>query len=442
MQITPLASIVLGLVLAAWTFVAAALILAARGRERQARSARASARRLAKMIEHSPAIPLLVRGDGALEGPERLAAWLGLDQLPRYLSELRSEHGGLVEDELEHLRQEVRRTLKTAAPFRLTVTPTGSRRSLVLIGQFADRLVAPEGGALVWWFDFTDSDTELATLRGEAGQLRTDFGAVMGLIEAAPIPMWFRGPDLALQMVNRAYVEAVGAADAGEVIAAQMELTDSASTRAQSATAGTALEAGRPIERRVQATIGGRKKTVLMTNVPLGGDGVAGFAVDVDEQERHERALRNVEDAQLAMLDRLPSGVALFDDRKRLQYASPSFRALFQLGRPVDFDGFLDQARQKRRLPDDGDFFSWRRGIGEWFERGSEIEQDWAFADGSHLRVTGLPRAGGGSGTAGAGSDDRSCNAGRAGQCGKIPGGSTRFCHRRSGCPGARWQPS
>ncbi len=42
----------------------------------------------ARMIDDSPAVPLLVRADGKIEGPDRLAAWLGLDSLPGYLSEL------------------------------------------------------------------------------------------------------------------------------------------------------------------------------------------------------------------------------------------------------------------------------------------------------------------------------------------------------------------
>ena len=44
------------------------------------------------------------------------------------------------------------------------------------------------------------------------------------LIEAAPFPMWYRGPDLKLGLVNRAFVDAVEARDAAEVIARSSEL--------------------------------------------------------------------------------------------------------------------------------------------------------------------------------------------------------------------------
>jgi hypothetical protein len=87
------------------------------------------------MIDDSPAIPLLVRGDGRLEGPERLAAWLGLPRMPGFLSELDGGTTGLAADDLDQLRDAVRRTQKTAAPFRMVVTPRGSEKSLACAGS-------------------------------------------------------------------------------------------------------------------------------------------------------------------------------------------------------------------------------------------------------------------------------------------------------------------
>ncbi len=73
------------------------------------------------MIDDSPAVPLLVRADGRIEAPERLAAWLGLDRAPGFLSELSAPGKGLTEFQLSELTDAVRRTQKTAAPFRMVV---------------------------------------------------------------------------------------------------------------------------------------------------------------------------------------------------------------------------------------------------------------------------------------------------------------------------------
>src|SRR6187402_2589537 len=123
MELSPTALVLLGLLLAAWTFGAVWLVLAAQGRARQAKVARSTARRLTRMIDDSPAVPLLVRADGKIEGPERLAAWLGLDALPGFLSELQGDDAGLSADDLEQLRDAVRKTQKTAAAFRMVVSP-------------------------------------------------------------------------------------------------------------------------------------------------------------------------------------------------------------------------------------------------------------------------------------------------------------------------------
>src|SRR3990170_4392399 len=101
MELSPTALVLLGLLLAGWTFGAVWLVLAAQGRARQARSARGTARRLTRVIQDSPAIPLLVKADGRIEGPDRLAAWLGLDKLPGFLSELDAPDAGISADDLE-----------------------------------------------------------------------------------------------------------------------------------------------------------------------------------------------------------------------------------------------------------------------------------------------------------------------------------------------------
>src|SRR5690242_6383694 len=109
--------VLLGLLLAGWTIGAMWLVVAAQSRARQAKAARSTARRLTRMIDDSPAVPLLVKADGKIEGPERLAAWLGLAQLPGFISELEGGDAGLTADDLEQLRDAVRKTQKTASPF-------------------------------------------------------------------------------------------------------------------------------------------------------------------------------------------------------------------------------------------------------------------------------------------------------------------------------------
>lgn len=401
MEMTPPALAVLGLLLAGWTFGAVWVVIAAQKRARQAKAARTSARRLSRMIEDSPAIPLLVRSDGRLEGPDRLAAWLGLARMPGFLSELDGGTLGLQAEDLEQLREAVRRTQKTAAPFRMVVTPRGSQKSLAIRGHQADPAVAPPGSALVWWFDFSESHGELARLRSETARARNDFGALVGLIEAAPMPMWFRGPDMSLRLVNSAYVKAVEAEDAEKVVQQQVELIEPWDGLTAAQIAGQSRDQDMPIERIVQATMGNQRRALRVSDLPLGEEGVAGYAIDIEEMEEQGRAFKAFRDAQRSMLDQLSVGVAQFDVDKRLTFANQPFHRIFALPAsvqldPPDFDRFLDMARDKARLPEVRDFPNWRRELASWFRRNAPVEDAWSLSDNTHLRIVAQPMPDGG----------------------------------------------
>lgn len=388
----------LGLMLAAWTFGAVWLVVGSLQRARAARHARNSVRRLSRMIDDAPAIPLLVRPDGKIEGPDRLAKWLGMDSLPGFLTEL---DGGLVEEDLKDLREAVRRTQKTAAPFRMVVTPKGSTKSLAVRGQLADPVIASGGAAMVWWFDFSESQGELARLREETARARNDFAALVGLIEAAPMPMWFRGPEMDLRLVNSAYVAAVGAKDATSVVEEQIELVETVDGLTAAQIAGQAHTQDMPVERIVQATVGNQRRTLRVSDLPLGEEGVAGYAIDIEEMEEQTRAFRAFRAAQRSMLDQLSIGVAQFDPDRRLAFSNQPFQRIFALPSstridPPDFDRFLDLARDAGRLPETRDFPSWRAELAGWFVEDAPVEHTWTLADSTHLRIVAQPLPDGG----------------------------------------------
>jgi signal transduction histidine kinase len=401
MELSSITLALFGLLLASWTGGAAWLILGARKRTHSSRQLRAAVRRLTRMIDTSPAIPLIVKSDGRIEGPDRLAAWLGLDRLPEFLTELDGRTVGLSERDLMALRDAVRRTQKTAAPFFLDVVPRGSSKSLALRGQLADPAVAPGGAALVWWFDFSDSQTELAQLRAETAHARSDFAALVGLIEAAPLPMWFRGPDMTLRLVNSAYVAAVAADAALEVVERQIELIETVEGLTAAQVARQALDKNLPIERIVQATVGTQRRTLRVSDLPLGGEGVAGYAVDIEDMEEQGRAFRAFREAQRSMLDQFSVGVAQFDYERNLAFSNQPFQRIFELPssvqiEPPDFDRFLDLARDRGRLPETRDFPEWRNELHKWFLSDRVVEDAWNLSDHTYLRIVAQPMPDGG----------------------------------------------
>ena len=402
MDASPLFLTIIGLVLAAWTVGAGYVMLRASDKAADAEATKRSARRLSRMIEESPAVPLLVRADGRLEAPDRLAGWFGFATMPDYLSELTGDsQSGLTSAQLEELTRHVRRVQRTAAPFTMALTLPSGRRSLALKGSLADPAVSPHGACLIWVFDFTESESELRALRDEASRAREDFGALVGLIEAAPMPMWFRGADLRLRLVNGAYVRAVGSQSPDEVVDKQIELIEPANGVSASEVARQAGERRHPIERVVNATVQGARRTMRVTDLPLVGEGIAGYAVDIEEMEEQAREFRAFREAQRSMLDQLSVGVAQFDPNRQLTFANQPFHRVFALppgvvGERTSFEQVLTTAREGGRVPEVRDFPAWRAELSEWFVADEMHEEDWALPDSTHLRIVGQPLPDGG----------------------------------------------
>lgn len=402
MEISPVFLPIIGLLLAVWT-VAAMWLMFKASRDSQAAAAHKKvARRLSRMVEEGPAIPLLVRVDGRIEAPDRFARWVGLDKVPEYLSELAGAGDmGLSEEQVEELSGHVRRTQKSAKPFKMALRPPGSRKSLALRGALADPAVSPSGAALIWVFDFTETDDELARLGEEAARARDDFGALVGLIEAAPMPMWFRGADMQLRLVNKAYVEAVGAKSADQVVADQIELVEKVGGRSAAQVAQQSADRRQPIERILSATINNARRTIRVTDLPLVGEGIAGYAVDIEEMEEQAREFRAFREAQRSMLDQLSIGVAQFDAQHRMTFANQPFHRVFSLPPGVvnertTFEQMLMVARENGRIPEVRDFPAWRKELGEWFQMDEPEEVAWPLPDSTHLRLVAQPLPDGG----------------------------------------------
>lgn len=402
MEISPLAMIVIALLLAGWTIAAAVLVLRASAKTRRSKTVHTSLKRMQHMLDAAPAIPLLVRVDGRIEAPERLARWLGLEAMPQYLSELNGgDDAGLSPGQVEELSERVRITQKSAAPFQMAITPPGSKRSLALHGALADPQVSPGGAAIVWVFDFTASEDELSRLRKTADRAESDFSALIGLIEAAPMPMWFRDEEMQLRLVNQAYVKAVGAVSLEKVIADQIELLEPDGDKTPAAIAQETLTKQQESQRIDAVTIDGERRSLRVTDLPLGTEGVAGYAIDIEEQQQLEREFRAFRDAQRTMLDQLSVGVAQFNSEEKLTFANRPFRRLFGLSpgtveARVTFERFLSDAHDHGSTPEVRDFPEWRGEHRAWFDSAETQEENWPLSGGTHLRIVAQPMPDGG----------------------------------------------
>lgn len=357
---------------------------------------------VAAMLAAGPAIATVVRADGRVEMPTRMADWIGLTSAPRFLADLMGADRGLTAEDGAALADDITAAQRAGRPFVRAVRPQGSDKAITLRGSRAPAALGSPGTVVIWAFDATESEGEIARLGGETTRLATAFDALTGLIEAAPLPMWYRGPDLRLAMVNTAYVEAVEGADANDVVARGMELIEGSDRGGPLAGAAQARDIGRPYDQVVPATIGGARRALRLYDVPLPTGGVAGFAIDIEDLEQARVGQKRFAEAQREMLDRLSAGVVQFGADHALVFCNQPFRRMFAMraewlaDRP-EFDRVLDRMREASRLPEVRDFPAWRAERRDWFTQAdAAIEENWHLPSGTHLRVVAQPLPDGG----------------------------------------------
>ena len=362
-----------------------------------------NAARDAALLDDGPAQVAIVRSDGRIDLPRRVIDWLGLSAEPRFLTDLSSDGEGLTAADAETLAKEVAAAQRAARPFRMAVAARGSSRKLVITGARAPDAALAPGGVVLWFTDATESEDEIARLAGSSASVHAAFEALAGLIEAAPMPMWYRDRDLTLTMVNSAYVRAVEAEDARDAIDRGLELVERSGMGGPLANAAIARDTEYPQMAAVPATIGGARRMLRIHDVPLPTGGVAGFAVDIEELEQARGGIKRFGEAQRAMLDRLSAGVAQFAPDRSLSFTNQPFRRIFAMkdewlrDRP-EFDRVLERMREAGRLPEVRDFPSWKTERRDWFLRANEgaLEEQWHLPGGIHLRVVAQPLPDGG----------------------------------------------
>ena len=113
-----------------------------------------------------------------------------------------------------------------------------------------------------------------------------------------------------------------------------------------------------------------------------GAAGSAGVALDISDIEALEAALDRQAKAHALLIDRLPTGVAVFDGTKRLASWNSAYRDMWQLDEaylenaPTEGE-ILDRLRSERRLPEQGDYRAWKNQILAAYQSVETREEWW-----------------------------------------------------------------
>ena len=252
------------------------------------------------------------------------------------------------------------------------------------------------GRAVIRFREVVGERARVLSLESELDRVSGDHAALETLLAGLPQPAWTRSRDGQLTWVNAAYARSVEASDSAQAVARGLELLDRSAREA----AASARRQAAPFQRRVPAVVAGERRTldVLELATPAG---FAGIATDMSELEAVRVDLQRQMDAHVRTLERLKTAVAVFDASQRLVYANAAYEALWQLdpaflaGQPRDGE-ILDRLRGERRLPELGDYRSWRAALHAVYTGTKPHEDWWYLPDGRTIQVVASPNPQGG----------------------------------------------
>ncbi|MES2001678.1 MAG: ATP-binding protein [Pseudomonadota bacterium] len=392
-----IAIVVLGL---AWLGATATIAVLAARRFRLAEQIIDSARNNAVLLQRAPARPLLVMPDLRIDADGLLLRDLGIRGRPARLADLGGADQGIGADDLDRLVAAVETARLSGGELSLKLRCAGSGRTFEVRGGPAPAS-EPAGTLLLWFFDTSAGEEERASLSLRLSQSDSALNSLTQLIEAAPFPMWYRGPDLQLGLVNSAYVHAVEGRDAADVIARGSELVEGISEE-DLALAHKAQESGQIQSQMKPAIIRGERRMLRVVDVPLATGAVAGFAIDVQDLEDARNDLARHIESQRELADRMTAGTAQFNGDRALSFYNLAFVVMSGLdpewlAEEPEFDRLIDRMRDNQRLPEARDFPAWKEERRGWFTSPEEvIEEEWMLPSGDHLRVVAQPLPDGG----------------------------------------------
>lgn len=255
---------------------------------------------------------------------------------------------------------------------------------------------AAGGRAILRLREVAGRKRDLARILDQHRQLVRDTMAGRSLLNALPLPAWFRGSEGRIEWVNDAYVKAVEAASEQEVRDRQIELLESR----QRQTVRTSLSVGVPYRDRVHVISAGVRRAHDVVVLPLDAASV-GAAIDVTALETAQGEIARHVGAYERTLDRVATAVAIFGPDQRLTFYNEAYRKLWQIDadwlatRPNDGE-ILDRLRELSRIPEMTDYRVWRAKILSGYTTGAEYEDWWHLLDGRTIYVSSAQRPDGG----------------------------------------------
>ena len=256
------------------------------------------------------------------------------------------------------------------------------------------------GQAILWIRDQSvrGRDEEQAMRRIDMSDIREEQNliAFIEILNRAPFPVWRVDTQARLSWVNPAYVSAVGATRAGDVIREQIFLDDKCLESLK-----TVLETGEKLEITEPVIINGRRRSTHIISSPVPG-GATGFALDVSKAEAYRETLAHHVRAHDELLNNMDEAIIVFSSAQKMTFKNRAIEEIFGLPEnsfkpDISHSEWLDRLRALRKLPEQRDYAQWKaEELNLYINWPQEMVPElWELPDGKILRLVRMRDAGG-----------------------------------------------
>lgn len=238
-------------------------------------------------------------------------------------------------------------------------------------------------------------DTDSSKIGVEADQfsaMEREIETLRTTADAAPFLVWRQTADGTITWANNAYLEMAHRSDPDATVQSWPPARIFVTTQLKNMD-------GLPQPQRLTVHLPGETdpRWFECTETPI-GDEILFTAVSADKIVQSEQALRAFMQTLTKTFAHLKTGLAIFDKQRRLALFNPALTDLTSLpsdflsGRPT-LHAFLDRLRDKRMIPEQRDYKSWRQQISELEDAAENgtYEDIWSLASGQTYRISGHP---------------------------------------------------
>lgn len=355
------------------------------------------------ILQNSPDGFLTLHGDGTCFCSERLREWLNLEEAIFSLEALtdKPEGIGLTEKSLTTLNNVITMLTEHSGTVKETLR-TKAGRVLRVKGTRLSLPEVDESMLLLWFSDITISEDIHSKLEKELRQIRAWRRQLEGALGNLPQPAWLTTTEGDLEWVNQAYCEAVDLKTPTDVLKSQSYLANFDDQKK------TLILRNKGIyQQDIHTVMKGERKAVRFmemssTDSRVKNQLIFGMGLDRSEVDELGHNISILKKSQTEILNRLITPVAIFNPSKHLEFFNNAFANLWSL--PVEWlsEGpehgeLLEKLREKRLLPEQADFRTWKKSIlNQYTSVINPVEEMWHLPNSTTLRIVTQPHPSGG----------------------------------------------